>query len=76
MEDHRKKIIDGVLNHPMYKAVSKDLPDDQKKRIERILGQYVDQFSMNFIRTFTAAARAQSKELEIPSGSVITKENG
>lgn len=79
MEDHRKKIIDGVLNHPMYKAVSKDLPDDQKKRIEKILGEYVDQFSMNLIRTFSVAARAttaQSKPLEIPSGSVITKENG
>lgn len=76
MDDYRKRIIDGVLNHPMYKAVSKDLPADQKKRIEEILGGYVDQFSMNFIRTFSAAARQQSKPLEIPSGSVITKENG
>jgi hypothetical protein len=76
MDDYRKKIIDGVLNHPMYKAVSKDLPDDQRKKIEEILGGYVDQFSMNLIRTFSSAARAQSKQLEIPSGSVITKENG
>jgi hypothetical protein len=76
MDDYRKRIIDGVLNHPMYKAVSKDLPDDQKKRIEEILGGYVDQFSMNLIRTFSAAARSQSKQFEIPSGSVITKENG
>ncbi len=78
MDDYRKKIIEGVLNHPMYRAVAKDLPPDQKKRIEEILGGYVDQFSMNLIRTFSTAARAQtqSKPLEIPSGSVITKENG
>lgn len=76
MDDYRKKIIDGVLNHPMYKAVSKDLPADQKKKIEEILGGYVDQFSMNLIRTFSTAARGQAKQLEIPSGSVITKENG
>lgn len=73
--DHRKKIIEGVLNHPMYKSVSKDLPPEQRKRIEEILGSYVDRFSMNLIRTF-AAASTQSKQLEIPSGSVITKENG
>lgn len=78
MEDYRKKIIDGVLNDPMYKAVSKDLPEDQKKKITEILAKYVDVFSMNLIRSFSAAARqqSQSKSLEIPSGSVITKENG
>ncbi len=78
MQDYRKKIIEGVLNHPAYKAASKDLPADQRKKIEDILGRYVDDFSMNLIRTFSAAAsaRQQSKPLEIPSGSVITKENG
>ncbi len=78
MEDYRKKIIDSVLNNSAYQDAAKELSDDQKKKIEEILEGYVNHFSLNLIRAFSAAANpsASTKSLEIPSGSVITKENG
>lgn len=78
MEDYRKKILEGVLNHPTFKRASADLPKDQKDRITEILEEFVDTFSMNLIRSFSVARSHQGGQ-KIPdnlSGSVITRENG
>lgn len=78
MEDYRKKILEGVLNHPTFKRASADLPADQKDRITKILEEFVDTFSMNLIRSFSVARSYQGGQ-KIPdnlSGSVITRENG
>lgn len=80
MNDYRKKIVDQVLNDPMYKAASAGLPEDQKLRIVKVLEQFVESFSMNLFRSFATAATAQSSQnqkiFDNMSGSVITKENG
>lgn len=77
MDDYRKKIIDGVLNDPMYKAASEGLPDDQKEKIVKVLEQFVETFSMGLLRSFSVAASAQNSNIiDNLSGSVITRENG
>jgi hypothetical protein len=74
--NHKKKVIDAVLSDPLYKTVAKNLPPEQQEKITRVLEGFVDNFTVNLLRAFTAAAAAgNQKPSGIPSGSVL-RENG
>lgn len=81
MSDYKKKIVDGVLNDPMYKLVADSLPSDQKDKIKDILETFVEQFSMNLFKSFSVAAKHnndnnnQASKNNV-SGSIIIKDNG
>lgn len=63
--NYKKQIISEVLEHPAFKAVSRDLDDDQKKKIEARLNEFVSEFSEKLLTVMSAAQRDQATKSEI-----------
>tara|TARA_Y100000310_G_C20601444_1_gene773265 strand:+ start:15 stop:263 length:249 start_codon:yes stop_codon:yes gene_type:complete len=75
----KKQLLEKVLQHKLYKALIKTLPDDQKKMVESRLEQAATQYSENILEKFSELSKesnTQKAVKEIFNKEVINEKTG